>query len=108
MNCILHCVKNYHLYWTEEESKFHFSTYETQKLKTNRVCVSDVLENIDERVPRRVAVSVVAPVAGGSALVEGRTLIRPAAGWLLAFGVRPRCIVQIQMQIADVQNFKSG
>lgn len=79
-----------------------------QTLKTNRVRVSDVLEDIDKGVPRRVAVSVVAPVAGGSALVEGRTLIRPAAGWLLAFGVRPRCIVQVQMQIADVQNFKSG
>jgi hypothetical protein len=56
-------------------------------LKTNRLSVSDVLEHIDERVPWRVAVAVVAPVAGSSALVEGATLVRPAAGRLLALGV---------------------
>jgi hypothetical protein len=67
-----------------------------------------VLEHVDERVPRHVAVPVVAPVARSRLRGGGWTLVRPAARRLSAIGVAAGVVVQVKVEIADVQKFVSG
>jgi hypothetical protein len=67
---------------------------------------ADVLEHVDERVPRHVAVPVVAPVARSRLGGGGRALLRPAARRLAAVGVTAGVVVQVQVEIAEVQHFE--
>lgn len=67
---------------------------------------ADVFEHVDISVPGHVAVSVVAPIARSRLLAGGWSLVRPAARRLSAIGVSARVVVQVEVEIADVQNFE--
>jgi len=68
---------------------------------------ADVLEHVDERVPRHVTVPVVAPVARSRLQGGGWSLILPAARRLSAIGVAAGVVVKVEVEITDVQDFVS-